>query len=65
MKCPEGKGSWETCDILLKQAQIAATPGAGFGESGEGWIRFSMFASKEDIVEAGRRIIALRNEKYF
>ena len=65
MKCPEGKGSWETFDILLKQAQIAATPGAGFGESGEGWIRFSMFASKEDIVEAGRRIIALRNEKYF
>ena len=65
MKCPEGKGSWETFDILLKQAQIAATPGAGFGESGEGWIRFSMFAAPEDIREAGRRIIALKNEKYF
>ena len=65
MKCPSGSGSWETFDILLKQAQIVATPGAGFGESGEGWIRFSMFAEEEDVKEAGRRIVRLRNEKYF
>lgn len=65
MKCPCGSGSWETFDILLKQAQIVATPGAGFGESGEGWIRFSMFAKEEDVEEAGRRISRLRYEKYF
>lgn len=65
MKCPAGMGSWETFDVLLKRAQIAATPGAGFGESGEGWIRFSMFAAPQDIREAGRRIIVLKNEKYF
>ena len=65
MKCPSGSGSWETFEILLKQAQIVATPGAGFGESGEGWIRFSMFAEEEDVKEAGRRIVRLRNEKYF
>lgn len=65
MKCPDDHGSWETFDILLEKGQIVATPGAGFGESGEGWIRFSMFADEEDIREAGRRIIFLRNEKYF
>ena len=65
MKCPSGSGSWETFDILLKQAQIAATPGASFGESGEGWIRFSMFAREEDVEEAGRRIVRLKNEKIF
>jgi len=65
MKCPDPLGSWEAFDILLKQAQIVATPGAGFGESGEGWIRFSMFANEEDVKEAGRRIVLLRNENYF
>jgi len=65
MKCPSGYDSWETFDILLKQAQIAATPGAGFGESGEGWIRFSMFAREEDVEEADRRIVRLKNEKIF
>ncbi|MCR4951764.1 MAG: LL-diaminopimelate aminotransferase [Solobacterium sp.] len=65
MKCPQGMDSWGTFDVLLKQAQIAATPGAGFGRSGEGWIRFSMFASDEDIREAGRRIVTLKNENYF
>ncbi|MBQ9824878.1 MAG: LL-diaminopimelate aminotransferase [Solobacterium sp.] len=65
MKCPDSLGSWEVFDILLKQAQIVATPGAGFGESGEGWIRFSMFANEEDVKEAGRRIVLLRNENYF
>lgn len=39
--------------------------GAGFGESGEGWIRFSMFVREEDVEEAGRRIVWLKNEKYF
>ena len=65
MKCPDPLGSWEVFDILLKQAQTVATPGAGFGQSGEGWIRFSMFANEEDVKEAGRRIVLLRNEKYF
>ncbi|MBR2810813.1 MAG: LL-diaminopimelate aminotransferase [Solobacterium sp.] len=65
MKCPGNLGSWEMFDLLLQQAQVAATPGVGFGSSGEGWIRFSMFADEADIQEAGRRIIRLRNEKVF
>ncbi|MBR4204619.1 MAG: LL-diaminopimelate aminotransferase [Clostridia bacterium] len=56
MKCPRGMGSWEFFDKLLKEAQIIATPGAGFGESGEGFIRFSMFGSPDDTREAAQRL---------
>ena len=59
VKCPEGKGSWEVFDELLEEAQIVCTPGQGFGESGEGYIRFSMFADPDDTIEAARRLKAL------
>ena len=36
MKCPEGMGSWEFFDYLLNEIQVVGTPGAGFGECGEG-----------------------------
>ncbi|MBR2794801.1 MAG: LL-diaminopimelate aminotransferase [Solobacterium sp.] len=59
VKCPEGTGSWEVFDELLEEAQIVCTPGQGFGESGEGYIRFSMFADPDDTIEAARRLKAL------
>ncbi|MBP5288948.1 MAG: LL-diaminopimelate aminotransferase [Clostridia bacterium] len=58
-ECPEGVDSWRFFDILLKDYQIVATPGAGFGESGEGYIRFSSFASPEAVREAARRLAKL------
>ena len=61
-KCPAGMSSWEFFDMLLHKAQIIATPGSGFGESGEGYMRFSMFADPDDIREAGRRIVNMQNE---
>ena len=48
MKCPEGMGSWEFFDYLLNEIQVVGTPGAGFGECGEGYFRFSTFVSPED-----------------
>ncbi len=60
VRCPEGYTSWEYFDLLLEQAGIIATPGAGFGEHGEGYIRFSMFAAPEDAAEAGRRIAEMK-----
>lgn len=56
MKCPAGESSWEFFDRLLNEVQVIGTPGAGFGACGEGYFRFSTFGSREDTVEAARRM---------
>ena len=59
MKCPNGLGSWELFDLLLREIQVVGTPGEGFGKCGEGYFRFSTFGSPEDTEEAARRMTAL------
>ncbi|MBN2213916.1 MAG: LL-diaminopimelate aminotransferase [Bacteroidales bacterium] len=48
--------SWDLFDGLLREAHVAGTPGSGFGPSGEGFFRFSAFASRENVIEAMKRI---------
>ena len=55
-KTPQNISSWEFFDYLLNQCQVACTPGAGFGQSGEGLIRFSAFSNRKDCEEAIKRI---------
>jgi LL-diaminopimelate aminotransferase len=55
----DGKSSTEFCANLLKKAHVAATPGLGFGKHGEGYVRFSLTAPTERIVEAVRRMAKL------
>jgi LL-diaminopimelate aminotransferase len=55
-KAPEGMSSWEYFDYLLKEKNIVTTPGAGFGASGEGYVRFSAFGSRENTIEAMKRL---------
>lgn len=55
-----GKSSWESFDELLEKSRIISTPGIGFGDSGEGFIRFSAFAPFEQIREAIKRLKHLR-----
>ena len=55
-KAPVGMSSWEYFDYLLKEKNIVTTPGAGFGASGEGYVRFSAFGSKENTIEAMKRL---------
>jgi LL-diaminopimelate aminotransferase len=55
-KTPDGLGSWEFFDKLLKNAQVVTTPGAGFGPSGEGYIRLTSFNTREATKEAIDRI---------
>ena len=55
-KAPVGMGSWEYFDFLLKEKNIVTTPGAGFGASGEGYVRFSAFGSRENTIEAMKRL---------
>ncbi len=53
-----GKGisSWNLFDKLLNEANVVCTPGSGFGPSGEGYIRFSAFAQRENVIKAIERI---------
>ena len=41
---------------ILKEANVAVTPGSAFGDAGEGHLRLSYAASRETIVESIRRI---------
>lgn len=58
-KTPDGLGSWEFFDRLLQQANVVTTPGAGFGPSGEGYIRLTAFGGAEATAEAVERIKAI------
>ncbi|MBR6017972.1 MAG: LL-diaminopimelate aminotransferase [Paludibacteraceae bacterium] len=55
-RVPEGYTSWSFFDYLLEQYQIVCTPGAGFGRSGEGYVRFSAFSKREDCEQALKRL---------
>jgi LL-diaminopimelate aminotransferase len=41
---------------LLNQAGVLSTPGNGFGDAGEGYVRFALTAPVERIQEAVERI---------
>ncbi|MDA8234339.1 MAG: LL-diaminopimelate aminotransferase [Clostridia bacterium] len=56
LKTPEGLGSWEFFDKLMKDAHVVGTPGAGFGASGEGYFRLTAFGSRENTEKAIERI---------
>nr|VFK18760.1 MAG: LL-diaminopimelate aminotransferase apoenzyme [Candidatus Kentron sp. LFY] len=48
--------SWDFFNLLLTQAGVVCTPGAGFGRCGQGYIRISAFNSFENVSEAMMRI---------
>jgi len=52
--------SWDLFDKLLNEAHVVGTPGSGFGPSGEGYFRFSSFATHENVVEAMKRLKNLK-----
>ena len=56
VKTPKGLGSWAFFDKLLNEAHVVGTPGAGFGPSGEGYLRLTAFGQRADTVEAVQRI---------
>lgn len=62
MRCPGGLSSWDFFDKLLTQAQVVGTPGAGFGECGEGYFRLTAFNTPEKTQEAARRLARLCTE---
>lgn len=48
--------SMETTKAFLEKADIVATPGNGFGEEGEGYIRMTLTVPKERLNEAVERL---------
>jgi LL-diaminopimelate aminotransferase len=57
---PKGLDSTTFATRLLEEAHVVATPGLGFGPSGEGFIRFSLTSPDARLAEAVRRIQAVR-----
>ncbi len=53
---PKGYTSSSFTAHLLEKAGIVTTPGNGFGEPGEGYIRMTITTSKERLAEAAERI---------
>ncbi len=49
-------GSLEFSKHLLNRAQVAVSPGAGFGRHGEGYVRFSLIENEHRIRQALRNI---------
>lgn len=58
-KTPDNMDSWAFFDLLLHQCQIVCTPGVGFGDSGQGFVRFSAFSNCNDVEEALKRMKTL------
>lgn len=53
-----GRDSWEVFDEILNKCQVVTTPGVGFGPAGQGFIRISAFAHRENVLEACARFRA-------
>jgi len=51
-----GKDSWGFFDDILTRAGVVITPGAGFGNQGEGYVRISAFNHRDKVEEALSRI---------
>ena len=51
-------GKSDFFDRLLRRANVVTTPGAGFGPSGEGYVRLTAFGDAAATVEAVERVKA-------
>lgn len=60
VKVPKGYTSAEFVSRLLEECGIVCTPGNGFGESGEGYFRISLTVPTPRLLEAVKRMEALK-----
>jgi LL-diaminopimelate aminotransferase len=56
VNCPKGLSSAAFTTKLLEEAGVVTTPGNGFGEAGEGYVRFTVCVDKERLREVAERI---------
>ncbi|MBO38794.1 MAG: aminotransferase [Rhodospirillaceae bacterium] len=55
-------GSLEFSKLLLEKAQVAVSPGIGFGEYGEGFVRVALVENEQRILQAARNIKRFMSE---
>ncbi len=48
--------SWDLFQMVLEKTKLITTPGSGFGSCGEGYLRFSAFGNRTQILNAVKRI---------
>ncbi len=48
--------SFEFCKMLIEKAGVALSPGSGFGENGEGFVRFSLIHDEDKIIAAAQSL---------
>ena len=56
-KVPEGYTSASFTELLLEQCNVVVTPGNGYGEYGEGYVRLSL-TTPDDLVDEGVKRIS-------
>jgi alanine-synthesizing transaminase len=49
-------GSVEFSTLLVEKAEVAVSPGIGFGEHGEGYVRIALVENEQRIRQAARNI---------
>jgi alanine-synthesizing transaminase len=49
-------GSLEFAKLLVNEAQVAVSPGMGFGPGGEGYVRFALIENEQRIAQAIRNL---------
>ena len=55
-------GSMAFSKMLLKEAEVAVSPGIGFGEYGEGYVRIGLVENEQRIRQAARNIRQVLND---
>jgi alanine-synthesizing transaminase len=49
-------GSIEFATMLVKDADVAVSPGVGFGPAGDGFVRFALIENEQRILQAARNL---------
>jgi len=62
-RVPEGYNSVDFTNDLLDQVGVAVTPGAGYGRSGEGYVRLSLTIPDASLVKGLSRLSGWRNKR--
>jgi LL-diaminopimelate aminotransferase len=63
VRIPEGYTSMEFTTELLDKANVAVTPGTGYGAAGEGYVRLSLTLPDDRLDEAIGRLLKWREDK--
>lgn len=56
IRIPRKTSSWEFFESMLYSAKVICTPGVVFGPGGEGYVRLSAFAKRQDCEKAACRL---------